>query len=74
MRSKSEVLGSAHLLMAWTELSELSKSKQVPLRTGAGLDVRGRPDRNTIDAAESRDRRNWALSIAEGIFTPFGIC
>lgn len=57
---------STHLLMACTELMELSKSKQVPLRTGAGLEVRGRPERNTMEAAESRDRRNCALSKAEG--------
>jgi hypothetical protein len=47
----------------------LSKSKQVvPLRTGAGLEVSGNPVRewNTIDAAESNERRNLALSNAEG--------
>lgn len=55
--------------MADTEFRELSKSnREVPLRTGAGLEVRGKPVRqwNTIDAAESNDLRNFAFSEAVG--------
>jgi hypothetical protein len=69
IRSGITLLIYHYLRIAETELSVLSKSKHVvPLRTGAGLEVNGSPVRqwNTIDAAESRERRNLALSCADG--------
>lgn len=59
--------------MAETELMVLSKSKRwEALRRGAGLEVRGSPvlQWNTMDAAESRDLRNLALSSAVGTSLP----
>lgn len=65
--------GGSHLLIADTELIELSKSNLCEaLRRGAGLEVNGRPVRQwkTIEAAESRERRNLAFSKAVGTPLP----
>lgn len=59
--------------MADTELMVLSKSKRwEDLRRGAGLEVSGRPvlQWNTMEAAESKDLRNLALSNSVGTSLP----